>query len=107
MKTSALAFAASLALAACGGLGGGGSKADLVKWCVDSGDAPADCECMAGRLQAELSPELFSTLATGFAAGEDAAAEALENLPEDQQMEAMSALIEAGMSCTGTVPDEG
>jgi predicted phage terminase large subunit-like protein len=48
---------------------------------------------MAGRLQAELSPELFSTLATGFAAGEDAAAEALENLPEDQQMEAMSALI--------------
>ncbi len=107
MKTSALAIAASLVLAACGGVGGGGSKADLVKWCVDSGDAQADCECMASRLQADLPPELFKTLATGFAAGEDEAAAALESLPEDEQLQAMSAMIEAGMSCTGAIPAEG
>lgn len=107
MKTSALAMAALFALTACGGIGGGGAKADLVKWCVDSGDAQSDCDCMAGRLEAELSPELLKKLAAGFSGGDEQAAEVLESLPEDEQMQAMSALIEAGMNCTGAIPAEG
>lgn len=98
MKTFLVSAIAALALTGCGAIGGG-EKAAMVKACTDSGEAEADCTCIADSLEKGLDAETFKVVASAMAAGEEEGNTMMEALPADKQGAVMGALMSAGMSC--------
>lgn len=98
MKNIVFAAVAALGLAGCGAMGGG-EKASMVKACIDSGEAEADCTCIADSLEKGLDAETFKVVATAMAAGEEEGNALMEALPAEQQTAVMGQLMSAGMTC--------
>lgn len=85
MKLKALAVAAALALAACGGNSGdeGGdslgeapeavsARAALMDACLNKAETAAACDCYVGRAASAMTPEQMQVLAQGDSADPEA-----------------------------------
>ena len=98
MRTFVIAAVAALVLAGCGATGGG-AKAAMVKACTDSGEAEANCTCVADSLEGSLDADTFKLVATAMASGDEEGEKMMNELPVEKQGAVMGALMSAGMSC--------
>jgi hypothetical protein len=106
MRVFIVATAAITFLAGCGGFGQVSDKQALVTTCIEKGENEATCNCVAGALEAKLSPELYKQVAQAAGREKQDMFEYMSSLPVEDLL-AFSAVTNDLAACGETAATGG